>query len=64
MLEKGDKVVYKNPDNGYTHDQEKAREHLELGQTYTLDHVDIDAFYTAFYLIEVPGIAFNSVLFE
>lgn len=60
----GTKVIFANPTYGYPHDQEKAKQHLAVGQVYTVHHTEVSASHTDVYLAEVPGIAFNSVLFE
>lgn len=60
----GSKVVFSNPTNGYTHHQKTAAEHLEVGQEYAVDYTVVSNFHTDVFLIEVSGVAFNSVLFE
>lgn len=62
--QKGTKVVFMYPNNGYSHDQEIARKHLEKGKEYTVAQVDVGRYETDVYLKEVPGIVFNSVMFE
>lgn len=59
----GDRIVYDRPQNGYPKHQETAREHLVVGRTYTIAREDVWPDMTETYLAEVPGIAFNSVLF-
>lgn len=49
--------------NGYDIDRAYANEHLKEGHIYTLERADIHAWNTDFYLVEVPGKAFNSVHF-
>lgn len=48
---------------GYTHHQEHAAKHLTVGAIYTIEKTDIGAWHTDVYLREVPGEAFNSVMF-
>lgn len=37
---------------------------LEIGQTYTVDFIEVDSWVTYVYLKEFPDKHFNSVLFE
>lgn len=37
---------------------------LEVGKIYTLDDLDVHPWYTYVYLVEFPGVHFNSVVFE
>ena len=60
----GTKVIFAYPDSGYPHHQKTAAEHLELGRVYTVERIDVGGFHTDVFLAEVPGVAFNSVLFE
>lgn len=60
----GTKVIFSNPNSGYEYDQELAKKHLTVGKTYTVNHVDIHSWHTHVYLQEIPGVAFNSVLFD
>jgi len=60
----GAKVVFAYPDNGYDHDIETAKKHLVVGKTYTIDHTDVYDWHTDVWLIEVPGVRFNSVHFQ
>jgi hypothetical protein len=60
----GTKVIYKYPNWGYKCDQEKAKELLDLEREYTIEKISVGNYYTSVYLKEVPGVAFNSVLFE
>lgn len=62
--QKGDRVIYNNPRNGYQHDQNKAAKYLTVGQTYTVAHTLVDSFSTTVWLNEVTGVGFNSVLFS
>lgn len=60
----GTKVVFSHPKAGYTHHQEVAAQHLKEGETYTVDHTEVDRWHTDVFLSEVPGVAFNSVHFD
>lgn len=37
---------------------------LTVGQVYNVTGVDVQSWHTEVYLAEIPGVAFNSVLFE
>lgn len=60
----GTKVVFENPQNGHPEDRELAREYLEVGHTYTVEKMKVDRWHSEVFLEEIPGIAFNTVLFE
>lgn len=62
--QKGDKVIYSFPNNGYISDQSICAKHLILGNEYTIEKIDIDGFSTDVYLKELPNICFNSVMFR
>ncbi len=62
--EKGVKIVFNRPDNGYNHQKEAAKKHLEVGKEYTVVRTEISDWHTDVYLEEVPKIAFNSVMFD
>lgn len=61
---KGHRVVFSNPESGYQHHQNTAKEYLKVGKTYTINKTEVSNYHTDVYLEEVPGVAFNSVLFE
>ena len=61
---RGTKVVFAHPTNGYSGDQETANKHLAVGGTYTVARTDVGKWITYVYLLEVPGIPFNSVHFD
>lgn len=42
----------------------EANRHLEEGALYTVDYVMINSWSSEVYLKEVPGIGFNTVMFE
>lgn len=58
----GQRIRYSWPDHGY--DNEPHRQHLKLGQIYTISDFDVGGSYTSIYLREFPYIAFNSVAFS
>lgn len=49
---------------GYEYDRQWAKEYLEIGGSYTVDHTIIHSSSTDVYLKEFPHINFNSVFFE
>jgi len=60
----GTKVIFDNPKNGYSYDQEDCRKHLTFGQIYTVERTDVHSAYTDVWLQEVPDVSFNSVMFS
>ena len=61
---KGDKVVVSNLTAGYEHDQQVAKNHLNIGEVYTVERTVVHSWYTDVYLLEIPGVKFNSVFFK
>lgn len=59
----GTKVRYACFLAGFPHDQQLAEQHLTRRAIYTVARADVHDYYTDVYLLEVPGVAFNSVLF-
>ncbi len=57
-------VRYAHPENGYAKDQQMARLYLKVGKTYRVTRTAVHSWFTDLYLQELPGIPFNSVLFE
>ncbi len=57
-------VQYRYPECGYEDHKITARKHLKLNKCYTVDDVDIGSSYSYVYLKEIPGVGFNSVMFE
>lgn len=51
-------------ENGWDGEAEEANRHLEEGALYTVDYVIINSWSSEVYLKEVPGIGFNTVMFE
>lgn len=62
--EPGDKVVFANPTAGYEGDQVLAKKYLRENEEYTLSNIDVQNWITFVTFAEVPGVEFNSVLFE
>ncbi len=62
--EPGTKVRFAFPNNGYDFHKETAKQHLIEGEIYTVKITDVGSFHTDVYLQEVPGVKFNSVMFE
>lgn len=60
---KGTEVRFLYENAGTNYHIEKAKEHLTLGEVYTVDYTDVHAFKTIVYLQEAPGIEFTSVQF-
>ena len=61
----GDSVRFVYPTHGSTEDQRWALAHLEVGKVYTVERVKPHGdFATDVFLIEVPGVPFNSALFK
>lgn len=60
--EPGTKVVYTGK-GGYDYQKEEYGKVLKVGETYTIEESDIGSWSSVFYLEEVPGKAFNTVLF-
>ena len=61
---KGEKIIYKYPNKGYTYERKLAEKRLVLNQIYTIERITIKDWHTDVYLQEFPSIKFNSVLFE
>ena len=58
------RVTEKSKRNGNDYDIEKVKEHLTVGETYTVDYTNVHSSSTDVYLEEVPDVRFNSVNFE
>lgn len=61
---KGHKVKCSNLSKGYPHQQQVAKNHLNIGQEYTIEKTEVDAWSTNVWLQEFPTVKFNSVFFE
>lgn len=62
--QKGHKIVFCHPENGYSSDQEQAAKLLKINHVYTVERTVVHRSSTDVELQEVPGEMFNSVLFE
>lgn len=60
----GSTLKFMYPDNGYHADQALGRALLRVDHVYTLAAISVHPYHTEVYLVEVPGVSFNSVLFE
>lgn len=60
----GTTIIFAFPKNGYEHDQKVCAKHLTVGQTYIIDRTHVGDCHTSVWLKEVPGVAFNSVMFS
>jgi hypothetical protein len=60
---RGTRVVFAFPDNGYPYERKRAAYYLRVGQTYTVARTVVHDWRTDVHLVEVPDVAFNSVLF-
>jgi hypothetical protein len=58
------KAIFQYPDNGYDYDQVLAKKHLKLGDTYHVSKIVEHGWHTVYFFKEIPGVGFNSVLFE
>ena len=62
--QRGDKVVFAYPKNGWEGVVQTAKTYLKGGQIYTVDYTEVGQSRTYVYLIEFPEAPFNSVQFE
>jgi hypothetical protein len=60
----GAKVVYAYPEFGNEYEQAEANANLELNKTYTVSRVAEGDWSSTVFLVEVPEIGFNVVMFE
>jgi len=60
----GSKVIFTNPEDGYTYDQEHAKKYLVKGEVYTVANTEVGSWRTDVYLEEFPDTSFNSVHFS
>ena len=60
---RGSKIKFIYPDSGLDGDIEVAKNHLTIGQIYTVNRTIVHGSVTFVYLTEVPDIPFNSVQF-
>lgn len=60
----GTKVRYAFPEAGWDHHKSMGELHLKADAVYTVASTEVHSWHTLVTLEEVPGIQFNSVLFE
>jgi len=60
----GSKIRFSFPDAGYPYDQNTAKKFLKVNKIYTVDYVISGDWESTVYLVEVPSMPFNTVLFE
>jgi hypothetical protein len=60
----GDLICYCHIQYGFTHDRKLARQHLQYLNVYTVDNVEVYSSKSNVFLKEIPGVPFNTVLFE
>jgi len=51
-------------DSAYVNERELNKQHLVPGQEYTVDKTVVGSWFTQVFLEEIPGVSFNSVIFE
>ena len=61
---RGTIVIFAHANAGYGNEGKVAKKYLRLGKIYTVDYTDGSRWSTDVYLLEVPGMPFNSVLFN
>lgn len=59
----GTKVRYTG-EGGWDADKVHANKYLTVGEIYTVDIIDIGSWCSEVYLVEVPHLDFNTVMFE
>lgn len=62
--EKGHKVVVSSLTAGYESDQKVAKQHLKIGDEYTVESTVVHSWHTDVYLQEIPGVKFNEAFFK
>jgi hypothetical protein len=61
---KGHKVKCVTVDSAYVNERELNKQYLVPGQEYTVDKTIVGSWFTEVFLGEIPGISFNSVIFD
>ena len=61
---KGDLIRYQYEEFGYPHDRELCKQHLTLGEVYTVEKTSVRSDSSRVWLQEIPNIAFNTANFE
>ena len=60
-VQRGDRVRFSYPNAGW--DPDVGVRHLAVGREYTVSRARVHGFLTEVWLMEIPGVAFNSVQF-
>lgn len=60
----GVKIKFSHPTSGLDGHQETANKHLSVGNSYTVEKTIVGGWHTDVFIKEVPGVAFNSVMFD
>jgi hypothetical protein len=60
----GTRIVFKYPNNGHPDDRDRVMLALQVGQTYTVQKTSVGDWSSSVTLTEVPGVAFNTVMFD
>lgn len=59
----GRKVTVTDQSIDFGYDNEIARKHLKVGDIYTIEGMDVQAWSSTLWVREIPGIEFNTVNF-
>lgn len=62
--ERGTKIIFSNPNNGWESDKERAKRYLEKGKIYTVENLIVGGSSSDVILQEIPNVKFNTVHFE
>ena len=62
--ERGCKVEFANPNNGWEHERKEITELLKAGVAYEVEEIEVGSFSSKIELKEFPGKKFNSVFFR
>lgn len=57
------KVTKETSKHGYNYDKEQVKKYLKINKEYTIDFIDIHNWSSEVFLVEFPGISFNTVNF-
>lgn len=60
----GEKILFDKPHSGYEYDTEHAKKHLVIGDTYTVERVEVADSSSEVFFKEVPDVGFNTVHFQ
>lgn len=62
--ERGCKVEFANPNNGWGHERKEAAEFLKAEVAYEVEGIEVGSYFSKIELKEFPGKKFNSVFFR